>query len=111
MRTLNNAEVKKQLDEHILDFFDSFDKFVEQTLVFRRMPRVPSNWHAGFEMARNGFMLIYYTQITDFFNELEVPVYDNDITNWDRYCNAVGRATERLMEQANIDYTKLELVK
>jgi len=111
MRTLNNAEVKKQLEEHVLNYFDSFDEFVEQTLVFRRMPRVPSNWHAGFELARNGFMMVYYNEVDRLFKELDVPLYDNNVRNWDRYCNAVGRAVERLMKKANVDYTKLELIK
>lgn len=102
----NRKEVKDTIQAHILDHYDNPVDFMEQMDVFDNMP---TKWHAGQEMAREGFYDIYYDDQREFLESLNINPKGkkfNDDRVFQTYTSLIGRESENLYNKLQKLYDK-----
>ena len=94
--TSNRKEVSDNIQAHILEYYDNPVDFMEQMDVFNNMP---TRWHAGQEMAKQGFYDIYYDDQREFLESLNINPKGKSFSDdrvFQTYSSLIGRESERL---------------
>ena len=97
--TSNRKEVSENIQAHILDYYDSPQDFIEQMDVFDNMP---TKWHAGQEMAKQGFYDIYYEDQRKFLNDLKINPNGKEFSDdkvFQTYTSLIGRESAKLYDR------------
>ena len=94
--TSNRKEVSDNIQAHILEYYDNPVDFMKQMDVFNNMP---TRWHAGQEMAKQGFYDIYYDDQREFLESLNINPKGKSFSDdrvFQTYSSLIGRESERL---------------
>lgn len=94
----NRKEVSDKIQDHILEYYDSEDDFIEQMDAMK----APTMWKAGEELARGGQYLIYNGDMSDFLDGLKINPKGkkfSDEKSFDMYCSLVGRESAKLYDR------------
>lgn len=97
--TSNRKEVSENIQAHILEHYDSPQDFIEQMDVFDNMP---TKWHAGQEMAKQGFYDIYYEDQRKFLNDLKINPNGKEFSDdkvFQTYTSLIGRESAKLYDR------------
>lgn len=95
----NRKEVSENIQAHILDYYDSPDDFVEQMDVFNNLP---TKWHVGQEMAKQGFYEIYYDDQRKFLDSLKINPKSKNFSDdrvFETYASLIGRESAKLYDR------------
>lgn len=97
--TSNRKEVSDNIQAHILSYYDSPQDFVEQMDVFDNLP---TTWHRGEEMAKQGFYSIYYDDQRKFLESLKINPKNKNFSDdrvFQTYTSLIGRESAKLYDK------------
>lgn len=95
----NRKEVSDNIQAHILSYYDSPQDFVEQMDVFDNLP---TTWHRGEEMAKQGFYSIYYDDQRKFLDDLKINPSNKKFSDdkvFKTYTSLIGRESAKLYDK------------
>lgn len=92
----NRQEVSDKIQDHILEYYDSPEDFVEQ---MEALSHLPSDWARGEYLAKGGSYLIYNGDMQDFLKELKINPKGKTFSDekaFDMYASLIGRESAKL---------------
>ena len=95
----NRKEVSDNIQAHILSYYDSPQDFVEQMDVFDNLP---TTWHRGEEMAKEGFYSVYYDDQRKFLDDLKINPNNKKFSDdkvFKTYTSLIGRESAKLYDK------------
>jgi len=97
--TSNRKQVSDNIQAHILSYYDSPQDFVEQMDVFDNLP---TTWHRGEEMAKQGFYSVYYDDQRKFLDDLKINPSNKKFSDdkvFKTYTSLIGRESAKLYDK------------
>lgn len=95
----NRKEVSDKIQDHILEYYDSPEDFIDQ---MDAMSHLPNEWKRGEELAKGGNYLIYNEDMSNFLDELKINPKGKKISDqkaFDMYTSLVGRESAKLYKK------------
>jgi hypothetical protein len=100
----NSNEVKKAVQEHILDTYN-IDDLKAEVKNLKGYNRVYTDYQAGAYMVQNGRFLCYYSDVKDFLNSLGINPENKEYTDeksWELYKHLIAINCERLVNNKGV---------